>query len=234
MCGRFQLSVRGKVISERFNVEVHDELHRPSADMHAAVGKGYNCAPGQLLPLIINQLPNKLSFFKWGLVPSWSKDTAAAPKMINSRAETLHQKPSFRNAFMQRRCIVPANGFYEWKKGSTYEPWRFCMKDESLFAFAGIWEKWQQTDGQYLHTFSIITTEANELMQPIHHRMPVILKPEMEESWLSDADPFTLKEVFKPFPAKLMYAYPVSSAVNNVRNDDERLIMPVPQQPKLF
>lgn len=233
MCGRFQLSVKGKEISERFNVEVHDELHRPASDKQIAT-KGYNCAPGQFLPVISNQSPHVLSYFKWGLVPSWSKEAASAHKMINSRAETIQEKPSFKDAFLKRRCIVPANGFYEWKKAAKSQPWRFCMKDESLFAFAGIWDMWKQNDGHWLTTFSIITTEANELMQPIHHRMPVILDQSTALRWIQEQDADSLQAFLMPFPAQSLKAYPVATAVNNVRRDDESLIVPAPQQQKLF
>ena len=136
MCGRFQLSVKGKHISERFNVEVFDEMYSPS----------YNCAPSQKLPIITNAEPEKLNFFKWGLVPFWSKDPKIGFKLINARAENLLEKPAFKTAFKQRRCLVPANGFYEWKKaGKQKIPFRIFLKSEEIFAIAGIWETWKNT-----------------------------------------------------------------------------------------
>jgi putative SOS response-associated peptidase YedK len=132
MCGRFQLSVKGKHISERFNVEVFDEMYKPS----------FNCAPGQNLPVITNTEPGKLSFFKWGLVPFWAKDPKIGNKLINTRAETILEKPSFKAAFTRRRCLVPANGFFEWKKDTKKIPFRVFLKNGDLFAMAGLWETW--------------------------------------------------------------------------------------------
>ncbi|HMM11015.1 MAG TPA: SOS response-associated peptidase [Bacteroidales bacterium] len=232
MCGRFQLSVKGKEISERFLTELFDELHRPPTP-DARIPKGYNCAPLQWLPVISNAAPGSISHYRWGLVPSWARDTSGAPKMINSRAETVREKPAFRKAFVSRRCLVPANGFYEWKK-STGQPYRFFLKDEPLFAMAGLWEQWVSPDGTRLFTFSILTTEANALMQDVHHRMPVILPRHAEQVWLRSSDEETLFSLLRPYPEQDMEMYPVSKAVNNVRNDDERLIRPEPLQETLF
>lgn len=232
MCGRFQLSVKGKEISERFMTDLFDELHRPPHQgTHPPLG--FNCAPLQWLPVITNLSPSKVDYFRWGLVPSWASDTSFAAKMINSRAETVHKKPSFREAFRKRRCLVPANGFYEWKK-ETGQPFRFFLKDEPLFAMAGLWEQWRSPDGSLLSTFSILTTEANGLMQSIHHRMPLILPRESEHIWLQSDDEARLMALLKPYPEEGMDMYPVSKAVNNVRNDDERLIRPEPLQGTLF
>lgn len=234
MCGRFQLSVKGKDIVERFNVEVHDALHRP-AQHGLSTPNGYNCAPTQILPVITNASPNTLSYLRWGLVPSWANDQKMAVNLINCRAETLAQKPSFRTAFVQRRCLVPANGFFEWRNGHAKQAFRFFMRDEAVFAMAGIWEQWLQPDGMHLSTFSIITTEANGLMKPVHHRMPLILNKEQECDWLFESQPEKLKSFLKVFPANEMDCYPVSSKVNNVRNDNASLIEKVSDQsPGLF
>ena len=224
MCGRFQLSVKGKEISERFNTEVFDEIHKPS----------FNCAPTQLLPVITDSNPHKISLLQWGLVPSWTKDLRIGNKNFNSRAETINEKPSFRTAFRRQRCLVPANGFYEWKAGTTKQAYRFHLKYEELFAMAGIWDIWQGPDGSWLHSFSIITTEANTLMKPIHHRMPVILPKEVETRWIYTTDYKQLIEFLKPYPSEEMSCYTVSGRVNSVMNDDENLIKPVEVSGELF
>ncbi len=216
MCGRFQLSVKGKEISERFNTEVFDERYKPS----------FNCAPGQLLPVITNVDPSKVQLFKWGLVPSWSKDTRSAFKLINSRSETISAKPTFKKAFKQQRCLVPANGFYEWKNSAVKQPYRIFLKSNEIFAMAGIWEQWNQPDGNMLHTFSIITTRANKLIEGLHERMPVILVPEDEQKWLKEEDENRLESLLQPFPDEMMELYAVSSRINQVSQDDARLIEP--------
>jgi len=209
MCGRFQLSVKGKEISERFNTEVFDEMYKPS----------YNCAPSQRLPVITNIEPDRLHFFHWGLVPFWAKDTKMAAKMINSRAETITEKPAFRKAFEKQRCLIPANGFYEWKKqGKSKIPYRFFLKDEPLFAMAGIWECWYDSANNVLHSFSVITTQANSLMEQVHHRMPVILRPEHEAIWLGNNKPADLLNLLEPFPDVLMDCYTVSPEINSARH----------------
>lgn len=224
MCGRFQLSVKGKEISERFLTELFDELHRPPAE-GAKSPPGFNCAPMQWLPVITNTEPHRISYLRWGLVPLWAKDASAAAKMINSRAETVREKPSFRKAFASRRCLVPANGFYEWKK-ETGQPYRIFLRNEKLFAMAGLWEQWTSSEGDVIRTFSILTTEANGLIRGVHHRMPVILPREKEQIWLKSSDENELEVLLSPYPENEMDMYPVSRAVNNVRNDDERLIRP--------
>lgn len=232
MCGRFQLSVSGKEISERFLTELFDDLHRPQgADLRPL--KGFNCAPLQWLPVITNLRPTTISYFRWGLVPSWAKDASSAAKMINCRSETVQEKPAFRTAFRYRRCLVPANGFYEWKK-ETGQPFRLFLRHERLFAMAGLWEQWTSPQGIVMHTFLVLTTQANEMIQDIHHRMPVILPQEQEQTWLHSTDLAELQAILAPYPANEMDLYPVSRAVNKVSNDDERLIRPEPLQGTLF
>ncbi len=233
MCGRFQLSVKGKEISERFDIEVHDEIHRPASGQVSAT-LGFNCAPFQWLPLILNTQPFQISYLRWGLLPSWISDPRAASKMINARAETLHEKRAFKTAYQQRRCLVPANGFYEWKANAIRQPYRFFMRDESIFAFAGIWEQWSSNNGELISTFSIVTTSANRLMESIHHRMPLILHRKDEKIWLGSSDINQIQPLLKPFPDELMDCYPISSLVNKITNDDERLIIRQPVQQDLF
>lgn len=219
MCGRFQLSVKGKHISERFNVEVFDEMYKP----------GYNCAPSQNLPVITNTEPGKLSFFKWGLIPFWAKDPKIGFKLINARAESISEKPAFKNAFKKRRCLIPANGFYEWRKDENKTPFRVFLKNEELFAMAGIWETRKDSGGRPVHSFSIITTQANPLVEKIHNRMPVILHPEDEEAWLKENDETGLKKFLVPFEASKMEAYPISKKVNSPANNSPELILPADQ-----
>lgn len=215
MCGRFQLSVKGKQISERFNVEVFDEMYSPS----------YNCAPSQKLPVITNNDPEKLNYFKWGLVPFWSSDPKIGFKLINARAENILEKPSFKTAFSQRRCLIPANGFFEWKKqGKQKIPYRIFLKTEEIFAIAGIWEAWKDAEGTVLNSFSIITTSPNKLMQDIHSRMPVILNQHDEQAWLFEKDETYLKNLLQPFDASKMDAYQVSSKLNSPANNSSEII----------
>lgn len=217
MCGRFQLSVKGRQISERFNVEVFDEMYKPN----------YNCAPSQNLPVITNTEPGKLSFFKWGLIPFWAKDPKIGYKLINTRAETITEKTSFKSAFKKRRCLVPANGFYEWRKDENKTPFRIFLKSEEIFSMAGIWETWKDAEAKPIHSFSIITTKPNSLMESIHNRMPVILPPKMEDAWLHETDEIALKNLLVPFNASEMDAYPVSKKVNSPANNNDSIIVPV-------
>ncbi len=227
MCGRFQLSVKGKHISERFNVEVFDDRYKPA----------FNCAPGQWLPVITNTEPDKLSFFRWGLIPFWAKDPKIGNKLINARAETLSEKPAYKTAFAHRRCLIPANGFYEWKKDKQKTPYRIFLKGEHIFAMAGLWESWKNETGETLNTFSIITTGPNEFMSAIHQRMPVILTPDQEQRWLSQASIETLWPLLGSYDTALMEAYPVSQAINSPYHDYPSVaepVLPPGQPPDLF
>ena len=216
MCGRFQLSVKGKQISERFNVEVFDEMYKPS----------YNSAPSQNLPVITNSDPRQLSLFKWGLIPFWAKDPRIGNKLINTRAETISEKPAFKNALIKRRCLVPANGFFEWRKNDK-TPFRIFLKNDELFAMAGIWETWKDAEGRPIHSFSIITTAPNELMEKLHDRMPVILQRENEAVWLHGEKKENLQSLLVPFDAKKMGAYPISAKINSPTNNSEEFVREV-------
>jgi putative SOS response-associated peptidase YedK len=217
MCGRFQLSVKGKQISERFNVEVFDKFYKPS----------FNCAPSQKLPVITNDHPAKLSFFQWGLIPYWAKDPIIGSRNINTRSETISEKPSFKSAYKNRRCLIPANGFYEWQKDSDHTPYRIFLKDEKLFAFAGIWETWKDAENRIINSFSIITTNANSLVADIHNRMPVILKPEDEDKWLIETDQTLLNKLLVPYATGRMEAYTISKKVNSPKNNNPEIVIPV-------
>lgn len=198
----------------------------------------FNVAPTQ--PVAIVRQPEsgsrELASLRWGLIPHWAKDASMASKMINARAETVDDKPVFREAFARRRCLVPVDGFYEWRmEDGKKQPFRIGMKGGDLFAFAGLYEGWEATEdaanwskGELIETFTIITTTANEKLQPIHARMPVILPPDDYEKWLSPAnDSASLKQMLRPYPAEPMAFYRVGMAVNNVRNDGPDVIEPL-------
>ncbi len=218
MCGRYRLTSAER-FKEKFNVE--DDLDWSPR---------YNIAPTDLVP-VIRQRPDRparyASPLKWGLIPFWSKDPNMGVKMINARAEGISDKPAFREPFRNRRCLVPAEGFYEWQKlGKTKQPFHFGMADGSLFAFAGLWDRWRSPQGEVIESCSIITTGPNELMRDVHDRMPVILPEDAYELWL---DPGfhrlgELSELLKPFDPALMKRFPVSVRVSSVKNDDAECI----------
>lgn len=196
----------------------------------------FNIAPSQLVPVVPNDAGHEVTFFKWGLVPSWAKDAAIGNRMINARVEGIAEKPAFRAAFKRRRCLVPASGFYEWKSnpagGKT--PMYIRMKDRKPFAFAGLWETWHSPDGSTLNTCTIITGNPNTLIEPIHNRMAVILKPEHYKTWLTEGEvnAAELLSLLAPYPPELMEAYAVSRAVNNPANDSAGLIEPADSTPQ--
>lgn len=223
MCGRFTLTADPADLQEAFNwVNFENNELAPR----------YNIAPTQALAVVANTGENKLDFFTWGLVPFWAKDPAIGNRMINARSETLADKPSFKNAFKRRRCLILADGFYEWQKKTgekTKIPTYIHMKDGKPFAFAGLWEEWNSPDGSQILSATIITTKPNELVAPIHNRMPVILPSSTYEQWLApgEADTHKLSMLLKPFDADLMEAFPVSRLVNNPRNESPNHIKPL-------
>lgn len=181
----------------------------------------YNIAPSQEILAVPNAPGRKAALFRWGLIPAWAKDTRIGYKMINARGETVAEKPSFRNAYKKRRCLIPADAFYEWKKeadGKT--PYLIRMTSKEPFFFAGLWEQWRP-DTDNIRSCTIITTDANDTLKPIHHRMPVILKPEDYETWLDPGldDPEPLENLLVPFPGEKMTALPISRRINNPRNE---------------
>ena len=226
MCGRFTLFADPADLQELFNLSAP-----PPADVASLVAPRYNIAPTQPVAVIANGETRVLELFKWGLIPSWAKDPKIGNRMINARAETLAEKPSFRTALKKRRCLILANGFYEWKReGKSKTPMYIQMKDGRPFAFAGLWEAWKSPDDReaWIKSCTIITTEPNDLMSMIHDRMPVILHPRDYAKWL-DSTPQTpdqLKLLIKPFPADEMDAYPVSTLVNKPQNDLPELVVP--------
>ena len=194
----------------------------------------YNIAPTQLAP-VVRTTPEggrAVHMLRWGLVPSWAKELAIGNSMINARGETIATKPAFRAAFKRRRCIVPASGFYEWKKceeTKAKQPFYITASDQSPLMLGGLWESWTSPDGEIIRTFTIITTTPNEMMAVIHDRMPVILDPSDIDTWL-DPEVEDAGDLVRPFPAELMLASPVSTRVNSPRNDSPDCIQPqVPQ-----
>ena len=232
MCGRYRLSRRKQLVEEYFDC-TGEEDWTPR----------YNVAPTQLVP-VIRQNPKKpqreLSLIRWGLIPSWAKDSHAASGMINARSETAALLPAFRDALRFRRCLIPADGFYEWQKiGKAKQPYCFEFNDGELFAFAGIWERWKDPGGALLETCSILTTTPNAVTSKIHDRMPVILEPSNYDLWLDPGmyDTSTASEMLKPYSPHAMRCYPVSARINHAANDDAECAMPVTvihNQPRLF
>jgi putative SOS response-associated peptidase YedK len=194
----------------------------------------YNCAPTDSLAVVRFNPQTRtraLDLLRWGLVPLWAKDPSVGPKAINARSETIATNNIFKDAFERRRCLVPADGFYEWQKrnGKT-QPFAIVPEGAGLFAFAGLWERWKnRADGSVLRSFTIVTGKPNELCAPIHDRMPIILPPAAWPIWLGEtaASPAGLLALLAPYPAELMRAYPIGSRVGNVKNDDLGLLAPV-------
>jgi putative SOS response-associated peptidase YedK len=214
MCGRFTLTADPNDLREAF----------PWVNIPEGVGPRYNIAPSQPVAVIPNDGKNQLDFFLWGLIPSWAKDPAIGNRMINARAETLSEKPSFRTAFRRRRCLIPASGFFEWKQEpgrKAKTPMYIRLKSGKPFALAGLWERWDAPDGSTIFSCTIVTTQPNELMQVIHNRMPVILPSQAYSLWLDPAEPpaSKLSELLLPYPAREMTAFPVSTMVNSPAND---------------
>ena len=192
----------------------------------------FNIAPTQPIP-VIRQHPKEpvrgLSLMRWGLIPSWAKDPSAAASMINARSETASTKPAYGDAMKSRRCLIPADGFYEWMRtGKAKQPYCFEVGEGGLFAFAGLWERWRDPGGQWLKSFSILTTTPNAVTSTVHDRMPVILAPDSYDLWLDPGmhNVAAISELLKPFDARLMRCYPVSSRLNHVANDDAECSTP--------
>lgn len=223
MCGRFSLTAEEQCLNAFFNLAGGKSPYVPR----------YNGAPTQNLAVITGDNQHELQFFRWGLIPFWSKELPRAAPRINARAEEIEQKPAFRQAIQQRRCLIPADGFYEWTRSGNKVPYRIVMKDRSLFAMAGIWEKWVAPDGENIHSFSILTTAPNELISQIHNRMPVILSPGKYSEWLNNSWEEIKSEIIVPFPSEKMEMYRVSDKVNKAGNEGPELIRPY-QETGLF
>lgn len=223
MCGRYRLSRRKQIIEEQFDTSDWQDDWNPR----------YNIAPTQSVP-VIRQHPKEpvrqISLMKWGLIPHWAKDSSIASSTINAKSETAAAKPAFRDPLKLRRCLIPADGFYEWKRtGTSKQPYCFEVTEGELFAFAGLWDGWKHAEGQWMKTCTILTTTPNAVTSAIHDRMPVILDPDSYDLWLDPGmqDVTAISEVLKPYNANLMRSYPVSTRINHVANDDEGCSRPV-------
>ncbi|WP_017755120.1 SOS response-associated peptidase [Calidifontibacillus oryziterrae] len=221
MCGRFTLSAPIKEILDRFEIEqfFDEELYTAS----------YNIAPSQMVLSVINDgTKNRLGFLRWGLIPPWAKDEKIGYKMINARAETITDKPSFHQALKKKRCLIIADSFYEWKRheDKSKTPMRIKLKTDELFAMAGLWEGWTSPNGEKIYSCTVITTKANHFMSEIHERMPVILKPNDEKNWLNPSlnNAEQLTQFLKPLEDNWLEAYEVSPLVNSPKNNSIELI----------
>ena len=224
MCGRFTLFEPDAILSREFGAPIRFDL-KPR----------YNVAPSQQVAAVRSRpegAPSgsgkrEFALFRWGLIPSWAKDASIGNRMINARAETVAEKPSFRNAFRHRRCLVPMNGFFEWsKRGIHKQPYFIGLSDKRVMAVAGLWERWEGQESSPIESCTLLTTEANELIAPMHDRMPVIVAPGNFELWLnaSGQDLAALQSLLTPYPPGEMFTRPVSLRVNNPSADDERLL----------
>jgi putative SOS response-associated peptidase YedK len=220
MCGRFALLTHAGALIERFGVE--EVIKRPEPR--------YNIAPSQNVTVIVQRGTRQLTEMHWGLIPSWAKDASVGNRMINARAETIAEKPSFRSAFKKRRCLILADGFYEWQKaGKAKKPMHIRLKNREPFAFAGLHEYWKTKSGRMLESCAIVTTTPNEIMRPIHLRMPVILHPESEAAWLNPDNQTAsdLIQMLRPYDSEQMEAFEVSDYVNSPSNQGPLCIRPV-------
>ena len=227
MCGRFARKSTQDVLAEWFGLNPEDmPWFAPS----------FNVTPQSVQPVVrLNRdtSSRELSLMRWGLVPFWAKDAKMAFSTINARAEEAASKPAYREAMKKRRCLIPADAFYEWHRPDpkTKRPFAFALASGEPYAFAGLWETWRpkdSADAPPLETFTILTTDPNQLMEPVHNRMPVILEPKDYDRWLDTADPSRPPlDLLRPYPADRMKSWPVSSRVGNVRNNDTELLEPV-------
>jgi putative SOS response-associated peptidase YedK len=222
MCGRYRLSRRKQLVEEYFD-STGEEDWSPR----------YNIAPTQPVP-VIRQHPKEpvrqLSLMRWGPIPSWSKNISGAASMINARSETAATKPAFRDPIRFRRCLIPADAFYEWKRTEkSKQPYCFAVNGGELFAFAGLWDGWKDASGNWIKSCSILTTTPNAVTSAIHDRMPVILDPDSYDLWLDPGmqNVAAISDLLKPYDARLMRSYPVSTRINHVANDSEECSLPV-------
>lgn len=220
MCGRFVLTASPEALQQHFNLTT----------ISPAITARYNIAPTQPVAVITNEDPHSLTFHRWGLIPSWAKDMSFGSQAFNARSETVDEKPAFRAAFKRRRCLIPANGFYEWSQdGKAKKPMFVHLADHALFAFAGLWEVWRSPEGDEIRSCTILTTEPNDLIRPLHHRMAVILDPSDYALWLSPEElpAVALKPLLRAYDETRMGVYEVSTLVNKAANDGAELIAPL-------
>ncbi len=218
MCGRYTLTASGEILQRELNLErVHD------------VGPRYNLAPMQAAPIVTNAHPRELTLARWGLLPAWAKDPAMANRMINARCETLQEKKAFAQALEKRRCLVPCDGFFEWKKvGKVKQPLHITFASKRLMTMAGLWATWRSPEGVDVVTFTVVTTTANPFVSKIHDRMPVFLDGTDREAWLAPPtkDVSALVELLHPWTGEPLVATEVSARVNLVSNDDPQCLAP--------
>jgi len=221
MCGRFTLTLDPGELQELLDLGPFIHIVQPR----------YNIVPSQPVPIVKDPETRAVELYKWGLVPFWADDPKIGYRMINARSETAQEKPSFRAAFQRRRCLILADGFFEWhagKKGDPKTPYLFKLKDDRPFTFAGLFEHWQSPDGGELHTTTILTCQPNDLVGQYHNRMPVMLGAEGRWQWLaSEAEPEQLQDLMTPYPAEEMYCFAVSRAVNSPENDRPEVLQPL-------
>ncbi len=228
MCGRFTITAKAEEFQLRLGLGEMPDDWQPR----------YNVAPSQSVPVVIDADQRQVHWMQWGLVPFWAKTAAVGGKMINARAETVADKPAFRQSFAQRRCLILADGFYEWlktgqRKGSSI-PYYFHREDHSPFTFSGLWDQWTDADGKILQSCTIITCAANDTVLPIHARMPVILEDTKRWAWLTMIEPQDLQSLLVPVDEAFLTAYPVSRSVNNPNFDSEVCLQPERSQDSLF
>ena len=220
MCGRFTLTLDPGELQELLDLGPFVHIVQPR----------YNIAPSQPVPIVKDAEKRSVELYRWGLVPFWADDPKIGYRMINARSETAHEKPSFRAAFKYRRCLILADGFFEWyapQKGSAKTPYLFKLKNDGPFTFAGLYEHWQSSDGGELHTCTILTCPPNELVRDYHNRMPVMLGDEARWAWLEkDAKGDDLLDLLEPYPAEKMRCFPVSREVNSPKNDRPEILIP--------
>lgn len=234
MCNRYRLTHSKDDLAERFQALVDGFDERPR----------YNIAPTQPVLTVRKEQGKRVRHFttmRWGLIPSWAKDMSIGNQTLNARSETVTSKPAFRDSILTKRCLIPTDGFYEWRKmGSVKQPYCFEVGEGQVFAFAGLWDEWRSPEGEIIESCTILTTEPNPLVADLHNRMPVIVAPEKYDLWLDpDVTDFAaIREILKPFDANLMRRYPVSRQLNNSKNDDAesaaRITLDAPTQSALF
>lgn len=227
MCGRYSLTRREEELIERFGIE--------QLLCDRGLAPRYNIAPSQLVPVIVNQEGKRvLCEFKWGLIPFWAKDLKKTKPVINARSESVAEKPFFKQALSKRRCLIPADGFYEWRQQNKEKiPMFIQINEGELFAFAGLWDQWTNPEGEVIRTCTIITTAANDAMTPVHDRMPVIIRPQDESTWLDPdiKEPADLIPLLEPLSNEAIGMHEVSSRVNSPAQDTPELVRPIEAAP---
>lgn len=228
MCGRFTITLEARELQLNLSIGELPEDWQPR----------FNIAPSQLIPVVVDAGQRKVEWMQWGLVPFWAKSSGISSKLINARAETVAEKTAFRQSFLQRRCLILADGFFEWLKTGGRSipstPYFFHEKNKAPFTFSGLWDRWEGTDGKVLKSCTIITCNANEVVKPIHHRMPVILDEANRWEWLSSNEPQELQSLLVPIREDFLNTYPVSRLVNNPNIDSEDCLLPAREQGRLF